>query len=210
MTSRRHPIDRPASFSLPPFIVEHRYALLSALIAGAVYQAFREFRRRLLARARPPHLSMAPHVDLALVFRGSTNSLLKGALREDSQHAEEQYSRLLQTLKGAGLHATGRRGEKQGQLLVLIACPQTTLTTLVQRERLVLNALDAYQIAYTIADTLTSSMACLPATLHPLRTSPRAKGSPQQTASVPYTPTLPPCHRMEVLALYLAPKNGRV
>ncbi|EIN09636.1 DUF590-domain-containing protein [Punctularia strigosozonata HHB-11173 SS5] len=78
---------------------------------------------------------MAPHVDLALVFRGSTNSLLKGELREDSQQAEQQYTRLLQTLKGAGLYATGRRGEKQGQLLVLISCPQSTLSTLVQRER---------------------------------------------------------------------------
>ncbi|KAI0675957.1 DUF590-domain-containing protein [Trametes maxima] len=79
---------------------------------------------------------MAPQVDLVLIFRSSPGKVLsKPQARENARQAAQQYTRLLEVLKNGRLHAVGKRGEKEGQLLVLVHCPQSTLTRLVQRER---------------------------------------------------------------------------
>ncbi|KAL7280570.1 hypothetical protein ACG7TL_005504 [Trametes sanguinea] len=79
---------------------------------------------------------MAPQVDLVLIFRSSPGKVLsKPQARENARQAAAQYTRLLEVLKNGRLHAVGKRGEKEGQLLVLVHCPESTLTRLVQRER---------------------------------------------------------------------------
>ncbi|KAI0761839.1 DUF590-domain-containing protein [Trametes elegans] len=79
---------------------------------------------------------MAPQVDLVLLFRSSPGKVLsKPQARENARQAAQQYTRLLEILKNGRLHAVGKRGEKEGQLLVLVHCPESTLTRLVQRER---------------------------------------------------------------------------
>ncbi|KAI0718077.1 DUF590-domain-containing protein [Cerioporus squamosus] len=80
---------------------------------------------------------MAPQVDLVLVFRSSPGKVLsKPQARENARQATQQYTRLLDVLKNGRLQAVGKRGEKEGQLLVLVQCPESTLARLVQRERL--------------------------------------------------------------------------
>lgn len=75
-------------------------------------------------------------VDLVITFRAShKTSLSKQQTREDAKKAEQQYSRLLETLTYAGLDAVGRRGESLGHLLVFVKCPDSLLQTLVRRER---------------------------------------------------------------------------
>ncbi|KAI0369810.1 DUF590-domain-containing protein [Pilatotrama ljubarskyi] len=79
---------------------------------------------------------MAPQVDLVFIFRSSPGKVLsKPQARENARQAAQQYTRLLEVLKNGRLHAVGKRGEKEGQLLVLVHCPESTLTRLVQRER---------------------------------------------------------------------------
>lgn len=79
---------------------------------------------------------MAPEVDLILIFRSSSAKVLpRRDARENARQAERQYTRLLEILKGAGLRAVGKRGENDGQLLVLVSCPRSTLARLAQRER---------------------------------------------------------------------------
>lgn len=78
---------------------------------------------------------MAPNVDLVIVFKTSTVSLSKQQTRDDAARAGQQYKKLLDTLNKAGLRAVGRRGETQGQLLVLLSCTQAVLARLVHRER---------------------------------------------------------------------------
>ncbi len=83
---------------------------------------------------------MVPKVDLVLVFRSSTgNSQVqpKALARQNARQATEQYTRLLQALKRGGLQAVGKRGERDGQLLVLVSCPSVLLKRLAQRERYV-------------------------------------------------------------------------
>ncbi|KAF7313350.1 hypothetical protein HMN09_00490600 [Mycena chlorophos] len=77
---------------------------------------------------------MAPEVDLVICFRAA-RSLLKRHVLEESKKAEEQYTRLLQTLTSAGLRAVGRRGDGLGHLVVFVYCPPSLLKTLVKRER---------------------------------------------------------------------------
>ena len=116
-------------------------AVFAFLVALLVYAAFLYGRRLYLSSHPHPHphpppsVSMAPKVDLAVVFRASSNSLLKASIREDAQQAEQQYTKLMSTLKGAGLYAVGRRGVKQDQVVVLVWCPPEKLAGLVQRER---------------------------------------------------------------------------
>lgn len=57
--------------------------------------------------------------------------------RENTRQAAQQYTRLLEVLKSGHLQVVGKRGEKEGQLLVLVQCPEDTLKRLVQRERYV-------------------------------------------------------------------------
>lgn len=84
----------------------------------------------------PPN---SPKVDLVLVFRSSSphKTLSKQEIRDEADAAEAEYSRLLATLKDAGLQATGRRGQKNGQVLVLVWSPMAKLVRMIQRERCV-------------------------------------------------------------------------
>lgn len=76
-------------------------------------------------------------IDLILVFRASVSSTLISKQRagQEAQEAEDQYSRLLHSLRNAGLYAIGRRGEHQGQLIVFVSCSSHQLHLLSQRER---------------------------------------------------------------------------
>lgn len=78
---------------------------------------------------------MTPHVDLVIVFRTKPISLSKQQTKDDALEATAQYTRLLDLLKREHLRVVGRRGEKQGQLLVFVQCPQKLLASLVHRER---------------------------------------------------------------------------
>lgn len=84
---------------------------------------------------------MVPQVDLVLVFRASAsgNSKVqpKPLARQNARQASEQYAKLLNALKKGGLQAVGKRGERDGQLLVLVSCPSVLLKRLAQRERCV-------------------------------------------------------------------------
>ena len=81
-----------------------------------------------------------PHVDLVVVFRASPATrifLSKHAAREDAAAAEAEYTRLLATLRNAGLMAAGRRGQKNGQILILVHAPMDKLAKLAKMERYV-------------------------------------------------------------------------
>ncbi|KAG2065926.1 DUF590-domain-containing protein [Suillus decipiens] len=80
---------------------------------------------------------MPPHVDIVIVFRAIQKgaSLSKEQARQNAVKAEKQYSKLIKTLSRAGLTAVGRRGESQGQLLVMVTCPQKVLANLIRCER---------------------------------------------------------------------------
>ncbi|KAI0299291.1 hypothetical protein BC826DRAFT_67068 [Russula brevipes] len=80
---------------------------------------------------------MHPDIDLLVVFRANSPSIhvSKQRARQEAQQAEDQYSRLLRTLRNAGLYAVGRRGEHQGQLVVLVSCSRQQLHQLLLRER---------------------------------------------------------------------------
>lgn len=88
---------------------------------------------------------MGPQVDLVLVFRAAAANgskvQPKSLARQNARQASEQYARLLAALARGGLHAVGKRGERDGQLLVLVACPAALLRKLVRRERCVLLSL---------------------------------------------------------------------
>jgi hypothetical protein len=129
-----------------PLWTSRLYALLSLIIGLAGWLLFLYFRG-LYVRAYPPltpitaaALRMSlPSVDLVVVFKAAGTSLVKAKMRADAQEAEIQYNRLIATLKNGGLYATGRRGASQGQVIVLVACPQEKIAALVQRERYVLH-----------------------------------------------------------------------
>jgi anoctamin-10 len=79
---------------------------------------------------------MPPEVDLVITFRASSKaSLSKQRAREDARKAEQQYSRLIDTLSHAGLRAVGRRGESLGHLLVFVLCPTSLVNNLIKLER---------------------------------------------------------------------------
>lgn len=84
----------------------------------------------------PPN---SPKVDLVIVFRSSSphTTLSKQEVRDEAQGAEAEYVKLLATFKDAGLKATGRRGQKNGQILILVWSPMAKLVRIVQRERCV-------------------------------------------------------------------------
>lgn len=88
---------------------------------------------------------MGPQVDLVLVFRssasGSSKVQPKALARQNARQASEQYAKLLNALRKGGLQAVGKRGERDGQLLVLVSCPSIVLKRLAQRERYVLPVL---------------------------------------------------------------------
>ncbi|TCD69087.1 hypothetical protein EIP91_008729 [Steccherinum ochraceum] len=79
---------------------------------------------------------MAPVVDLVVVFRSTAGKAFsKAQARQNIQAADQQYRNLLDALRKGGLRAVGKRGEREGQLLVLVSCPPTLLKRLAQRER---------------------------------------------------------------------------
>lgn len=78
---------------------------------------------------------MAPNVDLVIVFKATSITLSKQQARDDALRAEQQYSKLLEMLTKSGLRAVGRRGEKEGHLLIFVFCPPGLLASLVYRER---------------------------------------------------------------------------
>lgn len=78
---------------------------------------------------------MPPQVDLVILFSSSIKSFNKTQIRENAQQAEEQYTRLISLLRTSGLHAIGKRGEKHGDLLILVKCPSSKLSWLARRER---------------------------------------------------------------------------
>lgn len=81
---------------------------------------------------------MPPHVDLVILFSAGVSSINKAQVKENVQEAEEQYTRLLNLLRTSGLRAVGKRGEKLGDLMILIKCPQEKLDALARLERSVL------------------------------------------------------------------------
>jgi hypothetical protein len=85
-------------------------------------------------------IKMPPRVDLVVVFRAVNKPQSKQQALQDARKAEEQYSRLLEALKGSGLRVVGRRGETQGHLLVFVSCPLEKLANLIRIERQVLCA----------------------------------------------------------------------
>lgn len=84
---------------------------------------------------------MPPHVDLVILFSAGTVSINKAQVKENIQEAEEQYTRLLNLLRTSGLHAVGKRGEKLGDLMILVKCPQEKLEVLARAERFVLRSM---------------------------------------------------------------------
>ena len=77
----------------------------------------------------------APAVDLVIVFRGPKHS------KHEAQEAEREYNLLLNLLQSGGLVAAGKKGEKPGQILVLVWCPSEKLAQLVEAERCALLSL---------------------------------------------------------------------
>ena len=104
--------------------------------------------KRIAGLFSPPMKDDTPHtpkVDLILVFRASgpgpqQTSNLKDDVRTDAQEAETEYTRLLDTIRRAGLRASGKRGQKNGQVLVFLWAPARKLARLVKRERFVLSS----------------------------------------------------------------------
>jgi len=77
-----------------------------------------------------------PKVDLVVAFRARPpKAVSKQEIREEVAKAERQYSNLIETLSHGGLNAVGRRGEKQGHILVFVSCPPIVIDRLVKRER---------------------------------------------------------------------------
>jgi hypothetical protein len=84
---------------------------------------------------------MPSRVDLVILFSAGVSSVNKAQAKENIQQAEEQYTRLLNLLKTSGLHAVGKRGEKLGELMILVKCPQQKLDALARAERFVFNSM---------------------------------------------------------------------
>jgi len=101
---------------------------------------------------------MPPHVDLVILFSAGVSSVNKAQAKESIQQAEEQYTRLLNLLKTSGLHAVGKRGEKLGDLMVLVKCPQQKLDVLARAERFVLHSVRARGRILTGLDFLEFSI----------------------------------------------------
>jgi hypothetical protein len=75
-------------------------------------------------------------VDVIIAFRATKQtSVSKLQIRDDARKAEQQYSRLIDTLTQGGLCAVGRRGESLGHLFVFVSCPTHRVHKLVKRER---------------------------------------------------------------------------
>ena len=80
---------------------------------------------------------MPPHVDLVILFSAGVSVSNKAQAKDNIQEAEEQYTRLINLLKTSGLHVVGKRGEKLGELMILVKCPLQKLEALARAERFV-------------------------------------------------------------------------
>ena len=107
-----------------------------------------------------------PHVDLVVVFNAANDAYSKEELREKAEAAEAEYSRLLNSLKDSGLKATGRRGEKAGQLLIFIWSPMDKLANLVYRERCA-QIIQSCNLELTICNRHSDFLQGLPASRLP-------------------------------------------
>jgi anoctamin-10 len=77
-----------------------------------------------------------PNVDLVLVFHSSYPSIhKKDKLLDESNEAQKEYDKLLQVLRSNGFRATGRRGCSQGEILIMVYAPLSTMDKLAQAER---------------------------------------------------------------------------
>lgn len=79
-----------------------------------------------------------PDAHLVILFRltpPGTSASKKPELKKHTETASVQYTRLLETLKNAGLNAVGRRGEELGHLAVFVRAPERLLGTLIYAER---------------------------------------------------------------------------
>ncbi|KAF9650159.1 DUF590-domain-containing protein [Thelephora ganbajun] len=104
---------------------------------------------------------MPPHVDLVILFSVGISSKNKVQVKENIQAAEEQYTRLLDLLRTSGLHAVGKRGEKLGDLMILVECPQQKLDVLARAERdsNFIHGLPVHNLNSIVAGNLTLSNA---------------------------------------------------
>jgi hypothetical protein len=73
--------------------------------------------------------------DLVILFSFSTQPLDKAEIRENAQQAEEEYTRLISSLQRSGFQAVGKRGEKHGDILILVRCSKNKLNYLAIKER---------------------------------------------------------------------------
>lgn len=70
-----------------------------------------------------------PAADLVIVYRSSSRS------KQEALDAENDYTSLLAKLRSGGFKAVGRRGNKDGQLVILLSAPDELLAQVVQAER---------------------------------------------------------------------------
>jgi anoctamin-10 len=68
------------------------------------------------------------YADLVIVF------FLPKSPSNTKNHAE-QYTRLLKRLNDAGLYTVGKRGRRQGEILILVRCSERKLDWLARRDR---------------------------------------------------------------------------
>lgn len=73
--------------------------------------------------------------DLAIQFLASSGSLSKTDARNKAQVALNEYNALLGTLQNAGLMAAGKKGNTNGEVLIIVSCPWDKLKVLVEHER---------------------------------------------------------------------------
>jgi len=80
---------------------------------------------------------MPPRVDLVILLSAGVPYVNKAEFKETIQEAEEQYTRLLNLLRTSRLRAVGKRGEKPGDLMILVGCSLERLDQLARAERFV-------------------------------------------------------------------------
>ncbi|KAF8323489.1 calcium-activated chloride channel-domain-containing protein [Cantharellus anzutake] len=72
---------------------------------------------------------MRATVDLVLVYDGKAQD------KESAQEVSKQYENLVSRLKAGGLNVAGKKGARQGQILVAVHCGDVILKDLEKRER---------------------------------------------------------------------------
>lgn len=80
---------------------------------------------------------MHSHVHLVIVFTFSTKSSNKSRLREETENAKEEYTKLLWLLESSGLKVAGKAGRRHGEIIVLVHSPPSKLHQLARLEQYV-------------------------------------------------------------------------